>query len=112
MKENTLLQLAKSLDLNIINLTNTINNSLFFDIKQYITNTINAIKKVKRYQSSLEKICKFEIILKEINKIENIVNELIKSHNINEFDFITINKNLIQIKILLVTLIKDLKSSK
>ena len=114
MKENKLLDLAQDFAIKIIELFNLLKNnkeySLSDQIKRSGTSISANIAEGNNPQSRADMISKFEIALKEANETENWLVILNKSNLVENAVFESLHKQVVKLKILLISSIKTLKS--
>ncbi|MBQ9370517.1 MAG: four helix bundle protein [Clostridia bacterium] len=116
MKKNKLLEMAQTFAVEMIGVAKDLKclgeRNIADQIERSGTSISANIAEANHPQSRLDMISKFEIALKEANETENW---LIVSHDaglIEEGLFSNLHKQLIQIKILLISSIRTLKETK
>ena len=116
MKENKLLELSQAFAVEIINVANKLRSikeySIADQIKRSGTSISANIAEGNHPQSRADMISKFEIALKEANEAENWLTIIYNSNFINKDVFNKLNKQIIKIKIMLISSIKTLKGDK
>lgn len=116
MKENKLLDLSRNFAVKIIKTSNQLKlikeHSIADQLKRSGTSIAANIAEGNHPQSVQDMISKFEIALKEANEVETWLDIINKSNLLSEFDFNSLNNELIKIKILLINSIKTLKFRK
>ena len=115
MKENKLLNLSQSFAVSVIDVTNLLKSIGHKDIADQLlrsgTSISANIAEGNHPQSRADMVSKFEIALKEANEAENWL-AICKDALLLDVElFHTLHKQLIQIKILLISSIKTLKNS-
>ena len=114
MKENKLLEKAQRLAVEIINISSALKSigqkSLADQIQRSGTSISANIAEGNHPQSRADMVSKFEIALKEANETENWLIVTANAHLLDKEMIENVHKQLIQIKILLISSIRTLKS--
>ena len=115
MKENKLLKMAQDFAVCVISMADDLRSSNYRSIADQLlrsgTSISANIAEGNHPQSRADMISKFEIALKEANESENWIEICRKSSLISEEVFRSVHKQLVQIKILLISSIRTLKKN-